>query len=149
MGASEHLIPADFKIKPLAVFTLSNIYLQAAASAAELQILIISNRFYDFTDFRCFQIIFINCDAILWFCVLKIEADILVRRDGCGSAVRRPRFLSKTHFFQFSNPSFGWKVTSRHFCQKLNFYRGFMGNRLGQNDRNDRGIISDFYEKLK
>jgi hypothetical protein len=40
-----------------------------------------------------------------------------------------------------------WKIHFQHFCQKLNFYRGFTGNRLGQNDRNDRGIISDFYEK--
>ena len=85
--------------------------------------------------------------TILSFYGLKTEADILARQDGCDSAVRRPRFLSKTIFFNFSNPSFGWKVTSRHFCQKLNFYRGFKRNRLGQNVRNDRGIVSDFYKK--
>ena len=35
----------------------------------------------------------------------------------------------------------------QHFRQKLNFYRGFQLNRLGQNDRNDRGIISGFRQK--
>ena len=39
-----------------------------------------------------------------------------------------------------------WKIHFQHFCQKLNFYRGFTGNRLGQNDRNDRGIISGFHK---
>ena len=34
-----------------------------------------------------------------------------------------------------------------HFCQKLNFYRFLLRNRLGQNVPNDRGIISDFYEQ--
>ena len=34
----------------------------------------------------------------------------------------------------------------QHFRQKLNFYLGFTGNRLGQNDRNDRGIISGFHQ---
>ena len=34
----------------------------------------------------------------------------------------------------------------QHFCQKLNFYDGFMGNRLGQNVRNGCGIISGFHK---
>ena len=34
----------------------------------------------------------------------------------------------------------------QHFCQKLIFYDEFMGNRLGQNVRNDRGIISGFHK---
>ena len=39
------------------------------------------------------------------------------------------------------------KIAFQHLGQKLNSYRGFAGNRLGQNDRNDRGIISVFYKK--
>ena len=38
------------------------------------------------------------------------------------------------------------KIAFQHFRQKLNFYRGFKGNRLGQNVRNDRGIISGFHK---
>ena len=38
---------------------------KAAAAAAELQNLIISNGFTDSTDFHVFQILFINFDAIL------------------------------------------------------------------------------------
>ena len=38
------------------------------------------------------------------------------------------------------------KIHFQHFCQKLNFYQGFMWNRLGQNVRNDRGIISCFHK---
>ena len=34
----------------------------------------------------------------------------------------------------------------QHFCQKLNFNNGFTGNRLGQNVRNHRGMISDFHD---
>ena len=46
---------------------------------------------------------------------------------------------------------YGFKLSPRlkknafqHFRQKLNFCWGFQSNRLGQNDRNDRGIISGF-----
>ena len=42
---------------------------------------------------------------------------------------------------------FFWKIHFQHICQELNFCRGFMGNRLGQNDRIDRGIISFFHKK--
>ena len=75
-----------------------------------------------------------------------MEADILARRDGCDSAVRRLRFLNHIHFLCFSNSLVYRKRGFQHFCQKLNFYRGFTGNRLGQNDRNDRGIISGFHK---
>ena len=40
-----------------------------------------------------------------------------------------------------------WKNHFQHFCQRLNFYPGFQSNRLGQNDRNDHGIISGVHQK--
>ena len=40
-----------------------------------------------------------------------------------------------------------WKYGFQHFCQTLNFHYGFMGNQLGQNDRNDRGIISGVHKQ--
>ena len=76
-----------------------------------------------------------------------MEADILARRDGRDTVVRRPRFLSKIHFSHFPNSPFYRKIENQHFCQTLNFFYGFMGNRVGQNARIDRGIISDFREK--
>ena len=93
-----------------------------------------------------FLTLFIDFDTILSFWGLKMEADILVQRDGRDSAVRRPRFFIRIHVFNFSNPSFCWKVKNRQFYQKLIFYYGFMGNRLGQNVRIDRGIISGFHK---
>ena len=40
------------------------------------------------------------------------------------------------------------KLAFNTFIKNQNFYRGFMGNRLGQNDRNDRGIISGVRQKI-
>ena len=70
-----------------------------------------------------------------------MKADILARRDGPDTVVRRPRFPSKIHFPHFPNSLFYRKIENQHFCQKLNFRYGFIGNRVGQNVRNDRGII--------
>ena len=77
---------------------------------------------------------------------MEMEADILARRDGPDTVVQRPRFLSKIRFSCFPNSLCCQKNGLQHFCQKLNFDYGFMGNHLGQNDRNDRGIISGFHQ---
>ena len=50
-------------------------------------------------------------------------------------------------FSNFRNSLFCRKVENKHFHPKLSFYYGFVGNRLEQNDRNDRGIISGFHQK--
>ena len=81
-------------------------YLQTAASAAELQILIISNRFYHFTHFRWFfkldwPISIQSCHLL----GLKMEAYILARRDGLDDAVPRPIFSSQFHVSCFPNSS--------------------------------------------
>ena len=38
------------------------------------------------------------------------------------------------------------KNVFQHFYQKHTFYYGFVGNQLGQNNRNDRRIISRFHQ---
>ena len=48
------------------------------------------------------------------------------------------------HCPQIESQTF-WKYGFQHFCQKTTCYHEFRGNRLGQNDRNDRGIISGFH----
>ena len=93
-----------------------------------------------------FLTLFIDFDTILSFLGLKMEADILARRDGRDTAVGRLRFRSQIHFPCFSNSLFYRKSGFQLFRQKLNFYDGFRGNRLGQNVRNDRGIISGFHK---
>ena len=89
---------------------------------------------------------FIDFDTILLFLGLKMEADILTRRGGGDTVVRRPRFLSQTHVVHFSDPPFYWKTQNQHFLQKLSFQYGFGRNRLGQNVQNGHGIISGFHQ---
>ena len=76
-----------------------------------------------------------------------MKADILARRDGPDTVVRRPRFRRKNIFPHFPNLPFYRKIENQHFCQTLNFCYGCMGNRVGQNVRNDRGIISGVHRK--
>ena len=109
--------------------------------------LLISNGFHDLTICHVFQTLFTDFDTILSFYGLEMEADILAQRDGRDDAVRRPRFLSQIHFSCFSNSLVCRKSGFQHFCQQLVFYHGFGRNRLGQNDRNDRGIILGFHQK--
>ena len=71
---------------------------KAAASAAEVQIFIISNGFCGFIGFPCFQTLFIDFDTILSFRGLEMEADILARRDVGDAVVQRPRFRSHIVF---------------------------------------------------
>ena len=102
--------------------------LQAAASAADLQNLRnidINSWFFEFSGSRDHA----NLVQIEFSPKLPQEFRQIVR------------YCPETESQTF------WKFHFQHFCQKLNFYRGFTGNRLRQNDRNDRGIISIFYEK--
>jgi hypothetical protein len=78
---------------------------KAAASAAELQILIISTDSTFFTDFLFAVCLtpFTVFDEILSFHGLTTAADILVRQDGRDTAVRRPRFCSQIIVSYFPN----------------------------------------------
>ena len=68
-----------------------------------------------------FLTLFIDFDTILPFLGLKMEADILVQRDGRDSAVRRPRFFIKIHVFNFSNPFFAGKSKIDSSIKNLSF----------------------------
>ena len=75
-----------------------------------------------------------------------MEAYILVRRDGRDDAVRRPRFLSQFLFFIVQIPVLLENPKST-LSAKTNLCYGFTGNRLGQNVRIDREIISGVHQK--
>ena len=78
--------------------------------------------------FDVFQTMFIDFDTISSFDGLKMEADILARRDGGGSAVRRPRFFSKIHLFCFFFKFTLFRKNGlQHFCQKQTVMMGFWG----------------------
>ena len=70
--------------------------------------------------------------------------------DGAGTVIPLSGgrdFVAKSIFRVFSNSFLDRKHALQHFCQTLNFYSGFAGNRLGQNVRNDRGILSDLHKR--
>ena len=94
-----------------------------------------------------FQTLLVDFDTILSFLRPEMKADIFARRDGRDTAVGRLRFRSQIHFPCFPNSLFYRKHGFQLFRQKLHFYHGFMGNCLGQNDRNDHGIILGFHQK--
>ena len=79
----------------------------------------------------------------MWFYMIRT---ILIN---CGSTCHR--FCRRSWFISLNivdnwSPRL-WKNGFQHFCQKSNLYHGFGRNRLGQDDRNDRGIISGFRRK--
>ena len=53
----------------------------------------------------------------------------------------------KSIFHVFQIYIFAGKMNSNAFVKHLTFIMGFAGNCLGQNVRNDRGIISGFHTK--
>ena len=70
--------------------------------------------------------------------------------DGAGTVIPLSGgrdFVAKLIFTTFEIHVFAGKNVNQHVCQKSNFYYGFKGSRLGQNVRNDRGIISHFHKK--